>query len=92
MSKLSYLIDIGAEVSVLPPCLKDSDRSPVNNIQLQAANGNAILTFGQRYVADELGLAKSFEWRFTIIYYICIKTDPRCRFLAPLWITSRSEV
>ena len=66
MSKLSYLLDTGAEVSVLPPRSEDRDRSPVNNMQLQAANGNAIRTFGQRSVAVELGLAKSFEWSFTI--------------------------
>ena len=29
-------------------------------------NGTAIRTFGQRSVAVELGLAKSFEWSFTI--------------------------
>ena len=66
MSKLSYLIDTGAEVSVLPPRSEDRDRSPINNMQLQAANGTAIRTFGQRSVAVELGLAKSFEWSFTI--------------------------
>ena len=66
MSKLSYLIDTGSEVSVLPPRSEDRDRSPVNNMQLQAANGTSIRTFGQRSVAVELGLAKSFEWSFTI--------------------------
>ena len=45
---------------------EDRDRSPVNNMQLQAANNTAIRTFGQRPVAVELGLAKSFEWSFTI--------------------------
>ena len=59
MSKLSYLIGTGAEVSVLPPRSEDRDRSPVNNMQLQAANGTAIRTFGQRSVAVELGLAQS---------------------------------
>ena len=66
VSKLSYLIDTGAEVSVLPPRSEDRDRSAINNMQIQAANGTAIRTFGQRSVAVELGLAKSFEWSFTI--------------------------
>ena len=66
VSKLSYLIYTGSEVSVLPPRSEDRDRSPVNNLHLQAANGTAIRTFGQRSVAVELGLAKSFEWSFTI--------------------------
>ena len=66
VSKLSYLIDTGAQVSVLPPRSEDRDRSPVNNMQLQAVNGTAIRTFGQRSMAVELGLAKSFEWSFNI--------------------------
>ena len=66
VSNLSYLIYTGAEVSVLPPRSEDRDRSPINNIQLQAANDTAIRTFGQRSVAVELGLAKSFVWSFTI--------------------------
>ena len=51
---------------MLPPRSDDRDRSPMNNMQLQAANGTAIRTFGQRSVAVEHGLAKSFEWSFTI--------------------------
>ena len=46
--------------------LRRKNRSLINNMQLQAANGTAIRTFGQRSVAVELGLAKSFEWSFTI--------------------------
>ena len=66
VSKLSHLIDTGTEVSVLPLRLEDRDHFPVNNMPLQAANGTAIRTFGQCSVAVELGLAKSFEWSFTI--------------------------
>ena len=61
VSNLSYLIDTGAEVSVLPPRSEDRARSPINNMQLQAANGIAIRTFRQRSVEVE-----SFEWSFTI--------------------------
>ena len=75
MSKLSYLIDTGAEVSVLPPRSEDRDRSPVNNMQLQAANGTAIRTFGQRSVAVELGLAKSFEWNRSSVPISCATVD-----------------
>ena len=38
VSKLSYLIDTGAEISVLPPCPEDR-RNASGGIQLQAANG-----------------------------------------------------
>ena len=66
VSKLSYLIHTVAEVSVLPPRSDDRNRSPVNNMQLQAANSTPIRMFGQRSVAVELGLATSFQWSFTI--------------------------
>ena len=66
MSKLSYLIDTGAEGSVLPPRPEDRFQPPNKDMQLQAANGTTIRTFGRRSVTVELGLAKPFEWRFII--------------------------
>ena len=57
VSKLSYLIDTGAEISVLPPCPEDRHNSS-GGIQLQAANGSSIRTFGERSVQLYLGLAK----------------------------------
>ena len=65
VSKLSYLIDTGAEISILPPCPEDR-RNASGGIQLQAANGSSIRTFGERSVQLDLGLAKSFTWKFTI--------------------------
>ena len=65
VSKLSYLIDTGAEISVLPPGPRDR-RNVSGGIQLQAANGSSIRTFGERSVQLDLGLAKSFTWKFTI--------------------------
>ena len=64
-SKLSYLIDTGAEISVLLLCPGDR-RNASGGIQLQAANGTSIRTFGERSVQLDLGLAKSFTWKFTI--------------------------
>ena len=65
VSKLSYLIDTGAEISVLPPCHGDRLNAS-DGIQLQAANGSSIRTFGDRSVQLDLGLAKAFTWKFTI--------------------------
>ena len=66
VSKLSYIIDTGAEISVLPPCHGDR-RNATGAIQLQAANGSYIRTFGERSVQLlDLELAKSFTWKFTI--------------------------
>ncbi|RLJ22716.1 hypothetical protein DJ031_00335 [bacterium endosymbiont of Escarpia laminata] len=65
VSKLRYLIDTGAEISVLPPSAEDR-RNPSVGMQLQAANGSSIRTFGDRSVQVDLGLAKAFTWTFTI--------------------------
>ena len=54
MSRLIYLIDTGAEISVMPPRPEDRSHSP-DNVQLQAANGSSIQTFGRRSVNVELG-------------------------------------
>ena len=67
VSRLIYLIDTGAEISVIPPRPEDRSHSP-DNVQLQAANGSSIQTFGRRSVKVELGLAKPFTWNFTIAY------------------------
>ena len=65
VSKLSYLIDTGAEISVLPP--RDGDRlNASDGIKLQAANGSSIRTFCDRSVQLDLALAKAFTWKFTI--------------------------
>ena len=62
---MSYLIDTGAEISVLPP--RPGDRlNASDGIKLQAANGSSIRTFGDRSVQLDLGLAKAFTWKFTI--------------------------
>ena len=63
--RLIYLIDTGAEISVMPPRPEDSSHSP-DNVQVQAANGSSIQTFGRRSVKVELGLAKPLTWNFTI--------------------------
>ena len=62
---MSYLIDTGAQISVLP--LRPGDRlNASDGIKLQAANGSSIRTFGDRSVQLDLGLAKAFTWKFTI--------------------------
>ena len=65
VSRLIYLIDTGAEISVMPPRPEDRSHSP-DNVQLQAANGSSNQTFGRRSVKVELDLAKPFTRNFTI--------------------------
>ena len=62
---LSYLIDTGAAVSVIPPRVSDKP-SPPSVVQLQAANGTPIRTFGERSLSLTLGLRRNFTWTFVV--------------------------
>lgn len=69
-SKQTFLIDTGADVSVLPksyfkqPLLIINDNNiPVN---LFAANGTQIKTFGTVILSVNLGLRRNFKWSFVI--------------------------
>ncbi|UYV66811.1 hypothetical protein LAZ67_4002935 [Cordylochernes scorpioides] len=53
-----FLIDTGAEVSVIPP--------PVKNARPFAANGSIIHTYGERRLELDLGLGRLFCWPFII--------------------------
>ena len=60
-----FLVDTGAEVSVLPPVAADRCRA-AGALELQAANGTPIATYGQRLVTVNLGLRRSFPWVFLV--------------------------
>jgi transposase InsO family protein len=62
-SARKYLIDTGAEVSVIPPSTGDK---PVNSPALKAANGTPIRTFGRRLINVNLGLRREFPWVFVV--------------------------
>ena len=62
--ELRYLIDAGADISVLPLSAEDRQNASVGI--LQAANGSSIHTFGERSVQVVFGLAKAFTWTVTI--------------------------
>lgn len=65
LSTLRFLVDTGAEVSVLPSfhigCRQRKTGSP-----LQAANGSTISTYGLRSLTLDLGLRRTFRWIFTV--------------------------
>lgn len=68
-SSLSFLIDSGADVSVIPPTkIERGNYSNKTNdlISLYAANGSAIKTYGQKRLELNLGLRRSFNWTFII--------------------------
>lgn len=55
---------MGAEVSVLPINKQGPPLSP-SSISLEAANHSKIKTFGTCSVSLNLGLCRTFQWKFT---------------------------
>ena len=61
-SGLRFLIDTGAQVSVIPPSATDR-RSP-STLTLQAVNNTSIRTYGSRSLTLNLCLRHTFRWVF----------------------------
>ena len=59
-----FLIDTGAEVSVIPP-RADEPTTPTPQ-RLRAANGTTIATYGQKSLTLNLGLRRTFRWVFLV--------------------------
>lgn len=64
-SKIRFLVDTGAEVSIFPYTLL-KERRPRSNYQLLAANNSEISTYGQRTFTLDFGLRRSFRWTFLV--------------------------
>ncbi len=58
---LTFLVDTGAAVSVLPPSLADR-----KHFNLQVANGSHIPTFGRKTLTLNLGLRRSLPRIFVV--------------------------
>ena len=57
-NRLRFLIDSGAEISLIPP--KPSERLTLNpNFVLQAVNRSNIKTYGQKLLELDLGLRRT---------------------------------
>lgn len=63
-TKVQYLIDTGAEISVYPKT--KLPRRSRDDICLYAANGTKITTYGHVTLILNLGLRRTFEWRFIV--------------------------
>ena len=63
-SGVRYLVDTGAEVSVLPPDSTDLASPPIGT--LRAANDNPIRVFGRRSRTLNIGLRRQFRWIFLV--------------------------
>lgn len=64
-SKRDFLIDSGADISVIPPSSKEKRFAPCQ-FKLFAANGTEIKTYGSKKVILDLGLQRSISWIFII--------------------------
>ena len=64
-SAYRFLVDIGAEVSVLPPTRTDR-KHPQEGCNLLAVNGSSIITYGKRSLTLNLGLRRAFRWIFIV--------------------------
>ena len=62
---LRFLVDTGAEVSVLPPS-RTERKHPQDNLTLQAVNSSPIATYGTRSLTLDLGLRRTFRWVFIL--------------------------
>ena len=65
ITKVQFLVDTGAEYSVLPATPADR-AGGTRGLDLQAANASSITTFGQRMLTVSLGLRKTFNWIFLV--------------------------
>ena len=64
-SGLRFLVDTGAEASVIPPARTDRKHQQ-DGPGLQAVNVTPIATYGRRSLTLDLGLRRTFRWVFTI--------------------------
>lgn len=66
----NFLIDTGADVSVVPKSYVKKNLTLINNnnipVNLFAANATPIRTFGAIVLALDLGLRRNFKWSFVI--------------------------
>ncbi|KAK7601091.1 hypothetical protein V9T40_008532 [Parthenolecanium corni] len=63
-TRQSYLIDTGADVSVLP--VARGQRPQPSDYKFYAANGTPINTYGGQQVTMDRGLRRAFKWSFIV--------------------------
>lgn len=67
---MRYLIDTGANVSVLPRCKGAGNVKP-DEMKLYAVNGSPIRTYGIQQVIVDFGLRRRFSWMFMVADVKC---------------------
>ena len=66
LSGRHFLVDTGAEVSIIPPSLSDCTSHRHSPFSLQAINNTNISTYGVRSLTLDLGLRRIFCWTFVV--------------------------
>lgn len=64
-SNHQFLVDTGADVSVIPASIQQKNTKP-QFLVLQAANNTTINTYGKKVLRLRIGLKKDFIWPFII--------------------------
>ena len=74
-----FLVDTGAEVSVLPPSESERRRQSADNFTLQAVNNTS---YGTRSLTLDLGLRRTFRWVFVVanVKHPILGADFLCHF------------
>ena len=62
---IRFLVDTGAEVSVLPPS-RTERRRQADHLTLQAVNNTSIATYGKKSLTLDFGVRRTFRWVFVI--------------------------
>ena len=62
---MRYLIDTGADISVIPRAAIKVKNTP-SELKLYAANGTPIRTYGEKCITVDLGLRRQFIWPFLV--------------------------
>jgi hypothetical protein len=61
-----YLVDTGAEISVLPKHFLGKSCQPIEGNILFAANNTSIQVYGSKLLIVDLKLRRTFKWVFTV--------------------------
>lgn len=61
-SKIQFLVDTGADVSVIPPNMYEKNNR--SDFKLFAANSTQINTYGSKILKLNLNLRRDFVWKF----------------------------
>ena len=72
-SNKTFLIDTGAEVSVVPATEQERQKAPMEK-ELVAANGSRIRCYGEKKVRFHIG-ARTYEWKFLSVNAMAGEVD-----------------